>query len=108
MVPGAELRILGEVVLEAVVKKAVKKRLKELGAYQHWPVQTGRGTRTLDCIGCYKGLYFAIETKRPGKLPTMLQNNTMEEIQQAGGMTFVIDTPEAARDFSFPNDNQQT
>lgn len=88
-------------MLEATVKKAVKKRLKELGAYQHWPVQHGRGSRTLDCIGCYKGFYFGIETKRPGNKPTALQENTIEEINAAGGMTFVIDTPEYARVFSF-------
>jgi hypothetical protein len=85
-------------VLEASVKKAVKERLEEIGAYQHWPVQYGWGKRTLDCIGCYRSLYFAVETKKPGKLPTLNQKTTMQQIQDAGGLVFVVDTVEKARD----------
>lgn len=84
-------------VSEKTVKKAVKKRLTEIGAYHHWPVQTGYGTRTLDCIGCYKSLYFAVETKRPGEVPTLLQEVTSSQIRAAGGLVFVVDTVEKAR-----------
>ena len=51
---------------EAAVKRAVKKRLNELGAYHHWPVQLGMGEPCLDCHGCLNGFYFAIETKKTG------------------------------------------
>lgn len=79
---------------ERAVKEAVKKALKELGAYQHWPVQNGMGAPCLDCHGCYNGVYFAIETKRPGKKPTERQEFTIEQIVASGGLVFVIDKPE--------------
>jgi penicillin-binding protein-related factor A (putative recombinase) len=85
-------------MLEKAVKAAVKKRLKEIGAYQHWPVQMGRGAPTLDCIGCYRGRYFAIETKAPGKKPRALQHITMQQIRAAGGEVYVIDSLEQAND----------
>jgi hypothetical protein len=83
-------------VLEKVIKAAVHKRLREIGAYQHWPVQLGMGDRCLDCHGCYQGAYFAVETKRPGAKPTKIQWVTIENIQAAGGLVFVIDSLEAA------------
>lgn len=75
---------------EAKVKTRVKKILKEYSAYQHWPVQTGYGAACLDCHGCFKGHYFAIETKAPGKHPTPRQLMTIEDIEAAGGKVFVI------------------
>ena len=82
---------------EGRIKDAVKKRLNELGAYHHWPVQMGYGTRCLDCHGCLDGQYFAIETKAPGKVPTKLQDITIAHIRAAGGLVFVVDTTEQAR-----------
>jgi hypothetical protein len=84
-------------MLEKTIKLAVKKRLKEIGAYQHWPVQIGMGDPCLDCHGCYQGAYFAIETKRPGAKPTKLQWMTIEKIHAAGGLVYVIDNREDAR-----------
>lgn len=86
-------------MLERTVKAYVKKYLNELGAYHHWPVQSGYGAACLDCHGCFKGLYFAVETKRPGKRPTPLQEATISQIIAAGGVVVVIDTPEAALEF---------
>jgi hypothetical protein len=84
-------------MLEKTIKTAVKKRLTELGAYQHWPVQNGMGTPCLDCHGCLNGLYFAIETKRPGLKPTVRQEITIAQIRAAGGTVFVVDSLEKAR-----------
>jgi len=75
---------------EAKVKARVKKTLKSYGAYQHWPVQTGYGAACLDCHACYKGIYFAIETKAPGKHPTPRQLLTIDDVENAGGKVFVI------------------
>jgi len=87
-------------MLEKVIKAAVKKRLKELGpeCYSHWPVQMGLGAVCLDCHGSYRGQYYAIETKTPGGKPTRLQEATIEKIRVAGGIVFVIDSIEAARE----------
>ena len=76
---------------ESHVKRKVKAALKEIGAFQHWPVQTGLGAPILDCIACVDGRYIGIETKAPGKHPTPRQRLIMEQIEGAGGATFVID-----------------
>jgi hypothetical protein len=91
-------------VLERTIKTAVKKRLTEIGAYQFWFVPFGMGDTTVDCVGCYKGRFFGIETKAPGKLPTLRQKYTLEKIKAAGGLTFVIDNVEAANEL-FRGDN---
>lgn len=75
---------------EAKVKARVKKTLKAFGCYQHWPVQTGYGAACLDCHACHNGLYFVVETKAPGKYPTPRQELTIEDVENAGGKTFVI------------------
>lgn len=78
---------------EGRVKAAVKNTLSRFDdLYQHWPVQNGMGAPTLDCVACYRGVYFAIETKAPGKKPTPRQENTIREMRAAGGTVFVIDS----------------
>jgi hypothetical protein len=91
-------------MLEKIVKIAVKKRLKEIGAYHHWPVQMGLGERCLDCHGCYKSKYFAIETKAPGEKLTVIQRITADRIRAAGGLVFIVDSTEAANEL-FRGDN---
>lgn len=76
---------------EGRIKLAVKEILRNHGAYWHMPVQNGMGAPTLDFICCFKGRYFAIETKAPGKKPTPRQEITISEIEKAGGRVFVID-----------------
>lgn len=83
-------------ILESRIKKYVKDRLDELGAYHFWPVQMGLGKATLDCLGCYKGRFFAIETKRPGEKPTTRQAITMGEMRGAGAAVFVVDSEQSA------------
>ena len=91
-------------MLEKTVKVAVKKRLKEIGAYQHWPVMMGLGEVCLDCHGCYKGKYFSVETKAPGKKLTTQQQITAARIRAAGGLVFIVDSTEAANEL-FKGDN---
>jgi hypothetical protein len=87
-------------VLEATIKIAVKKRLKELGVFHHWPVQMGFGDRCLDCHGCCEGYYFAIETKAPGKMLTAIQMHTAANIRAAGGVVLVIDNEKQANEIT--------
>lgn len=75
---------------EGKVKEAVKKLLKERGAYYHMPVQNGMGKPSLDFVGCYKGKFFAIETKAEGKKPTLRQQATIAEMEAAGAAVFVV------------------
>lgn len=82
---------------EGKVKKKVSALLKKYNAYYHMPVQAGYGAVALDYHVCYYGHYAAIETKAPGKKPTKLQKNTMEQVEEAGGWVFVIDGDEGLR-----------
>lgn len=70
---------------EGKLKDQVKTFLKEKGAYYHMPVSSGYGSPTLDFVGCYKGRFFAIETKAPGKKPTARQQATINAMKTAGG-----------------------
>lgn len=79
---------------EGKVKKAVIKlleRFKDEGLYHFMPVPSGYGESSLDFIGCFKGKFFAIETKAPGKKPSALQQRMIERMIEAGGVAFVID-----------------
>lgn len=75
---------------EGKIKEKVKKLLKLYGIYYHMPVMNGMGAPTLDFICCFKGRYFAIETKAPGKKPTPRQFITIRDIEAAGGWVFVV------------------
>lgn len=77
---------------EGRVKRQVTDYLKSLsGLYYFMPVPSGYGKSTLDYIGCYRGLLFAIETKAPGKHPTNRQKQIISAIERAGGAVFVTD-----------------
>ena len=69
---------------EGKLKDKVKAFLKERGAYYHMPVPSGYGMQTLDFVGCYRGMFFGVETKAPGKKPTPRQEYTMNEMRKAG------------------------
>lgn len=80
---------------EGKVKAFVKDQITRRRAFgdviwTHWPVQTGYGAPTLDCIGCHLGRTFAIETKAPGQKLTDRQKLTVEEMTRAGVTVFVI------------------
>lgn len=77
---------------EGRVKFQVKQLLKSVLLYYHMPVQNGMGSPTLDFTGCRKGLYYTIETKKPGGKATPRQIKTMQEVERAGGSIFLIDS----------------
>lgn len=75
---------------EGKVKEKVKRLLKKYGCYQFWPVQSGYGAPTLDCLACAFGHFIGIETKAPGKRPTPRQKLTIEDMKEAEATVFVI------------------
>ena len=76
---------------EAAVKARVRSVLQRYkGIYVEMPVPSGYGNTTLDFICCYRGRFFAIETKAGKKKPTAKQDIVMQRIRAAGGKTFVI------------------
>lgn len=81
---------------EGRVKSAVKRLFGTYNSvYYFMPVQTGIGASTIDFICCYRGMFFGVETKAPGKKPTSRQDLIMTFIRDAGAPTFVIDGTES-------------
>jgi hypothetical protein len=77
---------------EGKVKAKVKKLFATYGddIYQFWPVQTGMGAATLDCLACAASDFFSVETKVPGKKLTPRQEATKERMERAGIRVFVV------------------
>lgn len=81
---------------EGKIKDEVKVVIANVAhTYSFWPVQTGRGKTTLDCIGtrAWDGRSFAVETKRPGKRGDMTeqQQDTARSMLNARAAVFCID-----------------
>lgn len=77
---------------EGRVKKWLKKYLADEGYYQFWPVQTGYGQATVDCLAWHKNNgSLALECKREGLTkPTPRQTAVMREMRKAGVRTFIV------------------
>lgn len=76
---------------EGRVKRRVSQILKKADScYYFMPVQTGYGSPTLDYLGSHRGRAFAIETKAPGKKPTVRQLAIIREMEKAEMKVFVI------------------
>ena len=43
-----------------------------------------------DIVGCYKGVFFAIECKAGKGIPTALQERELMNIKKAGGQAWVV------------------
>lgn len=79
---------------EGKVKKLVTALLKSYpDVHYDMPVPGGWGKSGLDYYGCADGLFFAIETKRPGEEPTDRQKLTIKNMVRSGAFVFVIDGP---------------
>jgi hypothetical protein len=75
---------------EKKVKAAVRKMLMRLDIYHFMPPGMGLGRSGIpDIIGCYQGLFIAIECKAGKGQLTALQARELEWINDAEGFTFV-------------------
>ena len=52
-------------------------------------IQSANKAGTLDLVGCYNGLFFAIECKKVGETPDPLQVYNIKQIHKANGYAFV-------------------
>lgn len=81
---------------EGAVKGAIKGYLRSLPCcWFHMTMTYGYGTSGApDIIGCYKGVFFAIEVKAPGKLSrlTPLQKQAIAHINAAQGWAIAADS----------------
>lgn len=79
---------------EGRVKKQVKTYLASIGAWHYMPVSNGMGrVGCPDILVCYKGLFYAFETKAPGKIKNVTPNQQREIdwINKTGGRAHVVD-----------------
>jgi hypothetical protein len=81
---------------EGRIKEKIKRMFKRYGSdvKYHMPVQNGMGEPTLDFTAAVRGFMFVIETKAPGKKPTVRQAKTLDEYARAGAFCFVVDSDE--------------
>lgn len=76
---------------EGKVKAKVSALLKRYDPlYYFMPVPSGFGESTLDYIGCYRGLFFSVETKAGAGKLTERQKQTRLWMERAGGKVFEI------------------
>ena len=76
---------------EVKVKRKVVALLKEMDAYNFFPVMSGYGRSGIpDIIGCYRGVFFAIECKAGDNKTTALQEMQLQKIRDAGGISLII------------------
>jgi hypothetical protein len=69
---------------ENIEKTEVKKYLDSIAACHRWPVPSGYGRDDIDCHASILGIFWAIETKRPGEEPTPRQWRTLREWEKSG------------------------
>lgn len=76
---------------EGKVKKKVKEILTKLGVYWVMPIGTIYSRNGVpDFLCCFNGQFIAIETKAGNGKPTKLQEYEMSRIEDAGGISIVI------------------
>ena len=78
---------------EKKVKQAVVKTLKTFGAdlYYFFPATGGYGKSGVpDIVGCYRGMFFAIECKAGKNVTTPLQKLELSAIRTAEGVAWVV------------------
>jgi Holliday junction resolvase len=76
---------------EGKVKKRAKEHLDTAGAYYFMPATGGFGRSGVpDIVGCFNGVFFAIECKAGKGIPTALQEREMKNIRKAGGQAWVV------------------
>lgn len=95
---------------EGAVKKMIKLELAKLSIYSagsaewglsaavgwyYMPAQNGMGASGIpDFVGCYRGMFWSIEAKAPGKEPNANQARRHWEIRGADGQSWVVDCEE--------------
>ena len=70
---------------ETQLKTKVLKYLRSFEGVWVWKVSDQFTAGIPDIIGCYKGVFFAIELKVGKNKPTRLQNKVLDMIRNSGG-----------------------
>lgn len=86
---------------EGRVKRLIKARLKQMGAWFCMPIGGPYTTHGIpDILACLNGRMLAIECKAPGKKGTVTpaQRSQLKGIKEAGGIAVVADKVEDVLD----------
>lgn len=76
---------------EKKVKQRLTKELKRIGAYWFYPATGGYGRSGVpDIVGCYRGVFFGFECKAGKNKATALQLQNINQINDAGGFSIVV------------------
>lgn len=79
---------------EALVKRKVRKVLKQYGGDEAWfcfPVAGPYGRAGVpDILAVVNGIFLAVETKSGRNKPTELQKQQLRKIRMAGGLSMVV------------------
>lgn len=82
---------------ESKVKAKIKAILKANGVYYAMPIGTGYGNSGVpDFLCCLGGRFLAIEAKANGGTTTALQDKNLRDIENAGGITCVLNEDNVA------------
>lgn len=85
---------------EAKAKAEIKQVLKEFGCWYFMPMMNGYGRAGIpDFIGCWRGIFFAIEAKAEDGVLTPQQARELESIGVHGGDWCVAFSGKDAREF---------
>jgi Holliday junction resolvase len=81
---------------ETSIQLSIVKALKKKGA---WAVKIHGGpmqTKVVDILACYRGIFIAIEVKRPGLDATVIQQDVLDDVVRHGGFAIVAHNVEEA------------
>lgn len=84
---------------EKEVVDSIKNYLQTIPNIFYWKEHGGQfGTAGIpDIIVCYKGRFIALEVKRPGGKPTLLQKITLNKIEKAKGIAKIVTSVEQVK-----------
>ena len=87
-------------MIEQDVVNLIKKYLQTIPNLFFWKEHGGQyGTAGIpDLIICYKGRFIALEVKRPGGKPTLLQKITLNKIEKAKGIAKIVTSVEQVKE----------
>lgn len=74
---------------ESQLRDKVKRYLKTITGLWFWKVSDRYTSGIPDIVGCYKGLFFAIELKIKGNSVTKIQQYTIDKVKKCEGNAFV-------------------
>ena len=86
---------------EKDIVESIRRYLKSVKDLFFWKEHGGiYGTAGIpDIIVCYKGRFIAFEVKQPGRKPTLLQQQVINEIIRCGGYAAKVDSVSQVKEF---------